>query len=104
MIISPFTINFIIIMMKVTLILYGVLIFYILGSFGKIPRYAMHLVWSFSMGGCLFLSVGLFLNNYQLIKGGLFIVGILALLLMHTVLTKHQLFKERNDEKINPEQ
>ena len=81
-----------------------VLIFYILGSFGKIPRYAMHLVWSFSMGGCLFLSVGLFLNNYQLIKGGLFIVSILALLLMHTVLTKHQLFKERNDEKINPEQ
>ena len=91
-------------MMKSTLILYGILIFYILGSFGKIPRYAMHLVWSFSLGGCLFLSIGLFLSNYQLIKGGLFIISILALLLMHTVLTKHQLFKERNDEKINPEQ
>ena len=91
-------------MMKATLILYGVLIFYILGSFGKIPRYAMHLVWSFSVGGCLFLSVGLFLNNYQLIKGGLFMIAILALLLTHTLLIKHHLFKERQDEKINPEQ
>ena len=91
-------------MMKATLILYGVLIFYILGSFGKIPRYAMNLVWSFSMGGCLFLSIGLFLNNYQLIKGGLFMITILALLLMHTILTKYHLFKERKDEKINPKQ
>ncbi len=102
MIISPFTINFILIMMKITLILYGVLIFYILGSFGKIPKYAMNLVWSFSLGGCLFLAIGLFLNHYQLIKGGLFIIGILATLLFHTVLTKHELFKERDDEKINP--
>ena len=91
-------------MMKTTLILYGILIFYILGSFGKIPRYAMNLVWSFSMGGCLFLSIGLFLNNYQLINGGLFMITILALLLMHTVITKHHLFKERKDEKINPKQ
>jgi len=91
-------------MMKTTLILYGVLIFYILGSFGKIPKYAMNLIWSFSAGGCLFLSIGLFLNNYQLIKGGLFIIIILALLLMHTLLIKHHLFKERQDEKINPKQ
>jgi len=88
--------------MKATTLLYGVLIFYILGNFGKIPKYAMHLVWSFSLGGCLFLAIGLFLNHYQLIKGGLFIVGILALLLMHTILTKHHLCKEMNDEKINP--
>ena len=91
-------------MMKVTTLIYGALIFYILGRYGKIPRHAMNLVWSFSLGGCLFLSIGLFLNNYQLIRGGLFIIGLLALLLTHTVLTKHQISKERNDEKINPEQ
>jgi len=62
----------------------------------------MNLVWSFSMGGCLFLSIGLFLNNYQLIQGGIFIIVVLALLLAHTVITKRELFKERNDEKINP--
>ena len=89
-------------MMKATTLLYGVLIFYILGNFGKIPRYAMNLVWSFSMGGCLFLSIGLFLNNYQLIQGGIFIIVVLALLLAHTIITKRELFKERNDEKINP--
>ena len=50
------------------------------------------------------LSIGLFLNNYQLINGGLFMITILALLLTHTVITKHHLFKERKDEKINPKQ
>jgi hypothetical protein len=34
----------------------------------------------------------------------LFIIVILALLLMHTLLIKHHLFKERQDEKINPKQ
>ena len=89
-------------MMKAIILLYSILIFYILGKFGKIPRCAMGLVWSFSMGGCLFLSIGLFLNNYQLIKGGIFIIVVLALLLIHTVLAKRELFRERNDEKINP--
>ena len=56
---------------------------------------------SFSLGGCLFLAIGLFLNNYQLIRGGLFIIGILVLLLTHTILTKHQKFKERINEEID---
>ena len=89
-------------MMKATTLLYGILIFYILGNFGKIPRYAMILVWSFSMGGCLFLSIGLFLNNYQLIQGGILIIVVLALLLAHTIITKREIFKERHDEEINP--
>jgi len=89
-------------MMKATTLLYGVLIFYILGNLGKIPKYAMNLIWSFSLSGCLFLSIGLFLNNYELIRGGLFITGILALLLIHTVLTKHHLFKEKLNDEINP--
>tara|TARA_B110000503_G_scaffold77272_1_gene119106 strand:- start:1361 stop:1630 length:270 start_codon:yes stop_codon:yes gene_type:complete len=88
--------------MKASTLIYGALVFYILGKYGKIPRHAMNLVWSFSLGGCLFLSIGLFLNNYQLIRGGLFITGILVLLLIHTILTKHQKFKERLNDKINP--
>ena len=88
-------------MMKVTTLLYGMLVFYTLGKYGKIPRHAMHFVWSFSLGGCLFLAIGLFLNNYQLIRGGLFIIGILVLLLIHTILTKHQKFKERINEEID---
>jgi hypothetical protein len=89
-------------MMKATTLLYGMLVFYILGKYEKIPRHAMNLVWSFSLGGCLFLSIGLFLNNYELIRGGLFISGILAILLIHIVLTKYQTFKERIDNEINP--
>ena len=69
MIITPFTLSFIFTMMKATTtFIWNANILYTLGRFGKIPRYAMHFVWSFSLGGCLFLAIGLFLNNYQLIK------------------------------------
>ena len=90
-------------MMKATTLLYGMLVFYTLGKYGKIPRHAMHFVWSFSLGGCLFLAIGLFLNNYQLIRGGLFIIVVLAFILLHNILAKHQTLKEIKDEKINPE-
>ena len=86
-------------MMKTTLILYGVLIFYILGSFGKIPRYAMNLVWSFGIGGPLFLSTGILIENFFLIKGGIFILLMLSLILLHQIINEYYQNKEVVEEE-----
>ena len=57
--------------MKITALTYSLFIFYILGKNSKIPTNTMVLVWGFSAGGCFFLWTGLFLNNFELIVGGL---------------------------------
>jgi len=103
LIISPLVIKFTIILMKITALTYSLFIFYILGKNSKIPTNIMVLVWGFSAGGCFFLWTGLFLNNFELITGGLFIIVVLAFILLHNILTKHQTLKEIKDEKINPE-
>ena len=60
----------------------------------------MGLVWLFSGGGCLFLWAGLSLNNIELVIGGLFLIAILAVILLHNILTRHHSLKETKDEKI----
>ena len=102
MIISPFVIKFTIILMKLTTLLYSLFIFYILGKNSKIPENLMGFVWLFSGGGCFFLWAGLSLNNIELIIGGLFIIAILAVILLHNILTRHHSLKKTKDEKINP--
>ena len=59
----------------------------------------MGFVWLFSGGGCLFLWAGLSLNNIELVIGGLFINAILAVILLHNILTRHHSLKETKDEK-----
>ena len=55
-------------MMKATTLLYGMLVFYTLGKYGKIPRHAMHFVWSFSLGGCFIPSYWPFLKQLPVNK------------------------------------
>ena len=85
--------------MKVSILLYAVFIFYIFGKNGKISDSAMNLVWSFGLGGPLFLSTGILIENFFLIKGGIFILLMLSLILLHQIINEYYLNKEAVDEE-----
>ena len=101
MTITPLVISFATILMKLTILLYSAFIVYNLGKHSKITDNVMDIVWLFSVGGCFFLWAGLSLNEYMLIKGGIFINSLLALILTHQILTKHYSLKKKENEKIN---
>ena len=84
--------------MKCTILLYY---YYFLHSrrHSQIQKNLMDIVWFVSFGGCLFLWAGLSLNNFDLIKGGLFIILILAFILLHQILIKKTQIKELSNEK-----
>jgi len=87
--------------MQITIFLYSLFIFYTLGRDSQISKKTMDIVWFISLGGCFFLWAGLSLNNFQLIKGGLFIIMTLAFILFHRILIKNQEIKELKNEKSN---
>lgn len=101
MTITPMVIGFATILMKLTILLYSAFIVYNLGKHSKITDNVMDIVWLISIGGCFFLWAGLSLNEYMLIKGGIFTTVLLALILMHQILTKHYSLKKKENEKIN---
>jgi hypothetical protein len=101
LIVTPLVLKFILILMKASALVYSGFVFYLFGKNGKISKHEMVFVWAFSASGSLFFGIGLFLQNHEIIKGGLFIIGILALIFIHQIITKHHLIKERNNEKIN---
>ena len=61
--------------LKITLIFYGVFVFYLFGKFEKIPYSARQTIFVIGNGGCLFLAGGLITSNLFLIKGGIFILS-----------------------------
>tara|TARA_B100001063_G_C16494797_1_gene419165 strand:- start:216 stop:488 length:273 start_codon:yes stop_codon:yes gene_type:complete len=85
--------------MKISILLYAVFIFYIFGKNGKIPDSAMNLVWSFGIGGPLFLSTGILIENFILIKGGIFILLMLSLILLHQIINEYYQNKEVVEEE-----
>ena len=87
--------------MKITALIYGIIIFYLLGRYSKIPSNFITMIWLFSFGGCIFLWAGLYLNNFQFIKGGLFIISILGFIFAHQIIIKYHFNKERINAKIN---
>tara|TARA_B100001057_G_scaffold499936_1_gene612601 strand:- start:196 stop:465 length:270 start_codon:yes stop_codon:yes gene_type:complete len=87
--------------MKITALIYGIIIFYLLGRYSKIPSNFITMIWLFSFGGCIFLWAGLYLNNFQFIKGGFFIMSILGLIFIHQIVIKYHLNKQKVHEKIN---
>ena len=101
MIVTPLVLKFIIILMKTTTLIYCGFVFYLFGKNGEISKHEVIFIWAFSVSGPLFFGIGLFLENYDLILGGLFITSILALIFTHQIITKRQLIKESEDEKIN---
>lgn len=101
MIVTPLVMDFVVTLMKITILLYSSFIIYNLGKYSEISSRIMDVVWLSSVGGCFFLWTGLSLNNYTLIRGGLFIVSLLALILTHQILIKHYSIKQKKNEKIN---
>lgn len=87
--------------MKSTILIYSILIFYLLGKHSKIPANLMIMIWLFGFGGCLFLWAGLYLYNFQFIKGGLFIISILGFVFAHQIIIKYHFNKERINAKTN---
>ena len=85
--------------MKVSILLYAAFIFYIFGKNGKIPENTMNLIWSFGLGGPLFFSKGIFIENFFLIKGGLFLLLMLSLVLLHQIINEYYQNKEVVDEE-----
>ena len=92
-----------IIALKITLIFQGVFIFYLFGKYEKIPHSAKNIFFVVANAGCLFLASGLIKNNYFLIKGGLFILIVHALIDAYLLLTQYQSNKsiEKEKEKSN---
>ena len=87
--------------LKITLIFYGVFIFYLFGRYEKIPYSARQTIFVIGNGGCLFLAGGFITSNFYLIKGGIFILLIHALIDAHFLISKYEMFKniEKQEEK-----
>ena len=92
-----------IIALKITLIFQGAFIFYFFGKYEKIPYSARNIFFVIANVGCLFLASGLIMNNFFLIKGGLFILIVHALIDAYLLLTRYQSNKsiEKEKEKSN---
>ena len=85
--------------LKITLIFQGVFIFYLFGKYEKIPHSAKNIFFVVINAGCLFLAGGLIINNYFLIKGGLFILIVHALINVHFLISEYQSNKSIEKEK-----
>ena len=85
--------------LKITLIFQGVFIFYLFGKYEKIPHSARDIFFVVVNAGCLFLASGLIKNNYFLIKGGLFILIVHALINTHFLISEYQNNKSIEKEK-----
>ena len=83
--------------LKATLIFQAALIFYFFGKDEKIPYSARNIFFVLANSGCLFLAGGLIFENSFLIKGGIFILIVHALIDAHFIISKYQ--KKKNIEK-----
>ena len=66
--------------LNITLIFQTALVFYFFGKHEKIPYSAREIFFVVANAGCLFLAAGLIKNNSLLIKGGIYILVVQALI------------------------
>ena len=101
MISDPILLKAMVIALKATLIFQAVLIFYFFGKDEKIPYSARNIFFVLANSGCLFLAGGLIFENSFLIKGGIFILIVHALIDAHFIISKYQRKKsiEKEQEK-----
>ena len=87
--------------LKATLIFQAALIFYFFGKDEKIPYSARDMFFILANAGCLFLAGGLIFENSFLIKGGIFILILKALIDAHFIISKYQRNKsiKKKEEK-----
>ena len=76
--------------LEATLIIQVVLIFYFFGKDETIPYSARDMFFILANAGCLFLAGGLIFENSFLIKGGIFILILKALIDAHFIISKYQ--------------
>ena len=101
MISDPILLKAMVIALKATLIFQAALIFYFFGKDEKIPYSARNIFFVLANSGCLFLAGGLIFENSFLIKGGIFILIVHALIDAHFIISKYQRNKsvEKKKEK-----
>ena len=85
--------------LKATLIFQAALIFYFFGKDEKIPYSARDMFFILANAGCLFLAGGLIFENSFLIKGGIFILILKALIDAHFIISKYQRNKSINKKE-----
>ena len=85
--------------LKATLIFQAVLIFYFFGKDEKIPYSARDMFFILANAGCLFLAGGLIFENSFLIKGGIFILILKALIDAHFIISKYQRNKSNKNKE-----
>ena len=101
MISDPILLKAMVIALKATLIFQAALVFYFFGKDEKIPYSARNIFFVLANAGCLFLAGGLIFENSFLIKGGIFILIVHALIDAHFIISKYQRKKsiEKEQEK-----
>ena len=89
--------------LNITLIFQTALVFYFFGKHEKIPYSAREIFFVVANAGCLFLAAGLIKNNSLLIKGGIYILVVQALIDAHFLISKYLKNKsiEKEEEKSN---
>ena len=103
MISDPLLLKAMIIALKITLIFQAAFVFYLFGKHEKILDSARNVFFVLANAGCLFLASGLILENFFLIKGGIFILIVQVLIDVHFIISKYQRNKsiEKEEEKSN---
>ena len=101
MIPDPILLKAMVIVLKATLIFQAALVFYFFGKDQKIPYSARNIFFVLANSGCLFLAGGIIFENSFLIKGGIFILIVHALIDAHFIISKYQRKKsiEKEQEK-----
>ena len=103
MISDPILLKAMVIALKITLIFQAAFVFYLFGKHEKILDSARNVFFVLANAGCLFLASGLILENFFLIKGGIFILIVQVLIDVHFIISKYQRNKsiEKEEEKSN---
>ena len=86
---------------KITIIFQASLLFYFFGKDEKVPYAARNIFFVIANAGCLFLAGGIFLENLFLIKSGVFVLLIHALVDAHFIICRYfqiKSFKEKEKE------
>ena len=102
MIPDPFLLKAMLVAAKITIVFQAALLFYFFGNDAKVPYAARDIFFVIANAGCLFLAGGIILENYFLIKAGIFILIVQALVDAHFIITKYLRIKSfKNKEKEN---
>ena len=99
MISDPILLKAMVIALNITLIFQAALVFYFFGKDQKIPYSSRNIFFVLANSGCLFLACGLIFENSFLIKGGIFILVVQALIDAHFLISKYLKNKSREKEE-----